>query len=191
MRLTRRLAPMYKKTILAGFVLAAVATLSLPMAANATTYVPTPTCAVTPSTVSAGGSSTMSSVAGTFGPLEQVRYHIQGAGMAHTSVVGSTSTGSSTFAVSLPSHASGPYQVVATGLTTGDVCTTTITVDPTDPGSPLANTGGVGPTDPGSKLADTGSIVSASLAYIGGGIAFIGAALLVAVGAVRRRRSEA
>jgi hypothetical protein len=182
---------MYKKTILAGFALAAIATLSLPVAANAATYVPTQTCTVTPSNVVAGGNSTMSSVDGTFGPSEQVRYRVQGGGVAHTSFVNSTSTGSSTFSVSIPTHAVGAFQVIATGMTSGDVCTTTITVVPTDPGSPLANTGGVGPTDPGSKLADTGSIVSASLAYIGGGIVFIGAALLIAVGAVRRRRAEA
>jgi hypothetical protein len=180
---------MRKKTILVGILLAAITTLSVPMAANAESEAPGSTCTLSQSTVTSGGGSDFSSVAGTFGASENVHIVVTGNNTSKATTVTSSPSGAASANVSAPAATTGAYQIKATGMTSGDVCTTTLTVynqtNPTDPSDPSVAGGTTG-----SGLADTGSTISTTAMWAAGGVVALGALLLAAVSIIRRRATS-
>lgn len=190
--------------VVAGLVVAIAALFAAPVAANAQTYVPTGGCSLAPATISAGGHSTYTASAGTFGPSSHVDFSITGTDAAHASlsdggvsgtgdpVFTTNSTGATTVSISLPADASGQYQITGTQVFGGvtATCTCTLTV--------LAHTDAVvtpalaDPTDPSSsnQLAHTGEVVYTSIGWVGGGIILAGIALLIWRRLGRRRSAH-
>lgn len=191
---------MAKKQIIAGLVLATIAVFSVPLAANADSYVPGGGCSVSPSTVRQGGTAVFTCTAGTFADSENVAFVVSGtdgsnASLASfrtsTSSIGITklsgSDGSATLNITVPGDASGPYAITGTGKTSNASSTATITVVPAS--TTVSTTGSSGFAN-GRGLADTGSVVSTSLLWIGSGIVVLGAIVLLALALTRRRRHQ-
>jgi hypothetical protein len=188
---------MARKQIIAGIVLAAIAVFSVPLAANASTGEgDSSSCAVSPSTIKAGGSTTFSCTAGTFGDSENVQFVVGGKDGSnitlasfHSSSVAltklSASDGSTSLHITVPTDASGAYTITATGSTSARGGTATITVVPAS--DAVTSTTGVTTTSGGSGLADTGSIVSMTLLWAGGGVVALGLILLIVLALARRR----
>ena len=182
---------MFKKT-LAAIVLSLVAVVAIPTAANAAGYVPSGNVSVSGS-ATPGGTDTVSFGAGSFNGSENVSFSVTGNGTATLSTfraatVSLTKQASASGAVSvnvtLPSNASGTYTVTATGLTSGNVGTASITVSPAD--SAVG-----GSSNSGNGLADTGSTVPMLLVWGAAGAIILGFALFFVRGLVRRQRARA
>lgn len=189
---------MARKQIIAGIVLAALAVLSIPLAANASTGEGDSSgCSVSPSTIKAGASTTFSCTAGTFGDSEDLQIIVNGHDKSNillASTPGPTITklssgnGGTSLQITVPADASGAYTVAATGDTTARSGTATITVVPAS--DPVTSTTGVSTTAGGSGLAHTGSDVSMTLVWSAGGVVALGLILLIVVGLARRRHAS-
>lgn len=174
------------KKIFAGLVLAVLAFFSVPAAANAAGYVPS-TNISGDNTVVAGGTTIINFAPGSFAGSENVSIVVTGNG---TATIGAfkaetvsvtkqaAADGSLSVSVTLPANATGTYQLTATGLSSGNVGTYTITVVPADAGS---NTGS-------GALPNTGSSVSMLAVWAGAGALLLGAALIAVMTVVRRQR---
>ena len=177
---------MFKK-ILAIAALAIGAILVVPAAANAA-YVANDHVVVSGSSAP-GGTAVVTFKDGSFTPGETVSFSVTGEGpitlsAVNAAVVTATSTkvasatGSVVLNVTLPANATGSYTVTATGLTSGNVGTATITVRSADAGA-------------GAKLPFTGANISPLIIWGAGGILLLGVALLVVLAVVRRQRAIA
>ncbi len=186
------------RKLFATLLLIVAGTLAAPMAANAVDYTSNGGCSVSPTTVTGGGTATLTCVPGTFGDSEGVSYVVSGQDGAdahlasfRTSVstanVVKTSApdGSAQLLITVPRSASGPYAITGTGATTHASTTATITVIPADApaGSATSSSGS------GTGLADTGSMIASSLIYVGLGLALAGVIALIIVLARRRHQS--
>lgn len=172
------------KKIFAGLVLAVLAFFSVPAAANAAGYVPS-TSISGDNTVVSGGTTIINFAPGSFAGSENVSITITGAGSATvgafkaetiTVTKQAAADGSLSISVKLPAGATGTYSLTATGVTSGNVGTYTITVVPAD----SANGSGA--------LPDTGSSVSMLAVWAGAGALLLGAALIAVMTVVRRQR---
>ncbi len=173
---------MLKKTF-AIIAVAFVAVFTAPLAANAAGYVPSSSVTVSGS-VTPGGTVTVSFASGSFAANESVGFSVTGNGTATLSMfraatVTTTKVASATGAVSvnvtLPANASGTYTLTATGVTSGNIGTASLTVVP---------------ADAGRSLARTGSTLPMLLIWTAGGAGVLGIALFVVLGLVRRQRAH-
>lgn len=169
---------MLKKTVMVA-VLAAAAFFVAPLAASAAGYVPEGNVTVSGSQTP-GGVVTISFSDGSFQGGEQVTGSVSGDPTATIAVVrtgvsstskAASSAGAVAFTATLPSTATGSYAFTATGAASGTVGTATITIAAADGGLP-----------------NTGSQFPVLLAWTGGGVLALGAALVVVMTVVRRQR---
>ena len=183
---------MIKKAI-AVVALAALALFSVPTAATAAGYVAADNITVSGS-ATPGSEQTVDFADGSFNAGETVTFAVSGAGFA-TSTVTLTGTadaqGGITFKFTLPANASGSYSITATGATSGNVGTATITVADTDAGTDdgLASTGTVAGSDDG--LASTGYEAPVLLIWGAAGALLLGIALVLVLSVVRRQKATA
>ncbi|PZE27893.1 MULTISPECIES: sortase [unclassified Curtobacterium] len=183
-----------KKTI-AALVLAGAAVMAAPMAANAEGYVPASNVSVSGSVV-AGGTTIINFAPGSFADSENVTISVTGAGAVTigalptqtvTAVRQASATGSLNAPITLPRGASGTYEVTATGVTSGNIATTALTVVP----AAATGTGAtVTATSTGTGLAFTGSTVPTLLVWSAGGAVVLGGALVGVTAATRRQRKN-
>lgn len=183
---------MLKKT-LAAVVLAFVALVATPLAANAADpYVPNNNVTVNGEVV-AGGTVTVTFGPGSFSGSENVAFQVTGYGTVTlsafkaatvTATKQATPAGAVSENVTLPTDAQGTYTLTATGITSGAVGTATLTVVPAAvAGAPVAAVG--------QNLAHTGSTLPMLLIWTAGGAVVLGLALVVVLGLVRRQRANA
>ncbi|MEA5456984.1 hypothetical protein SPF06_19855 [Sinomonas sp. JGH33] len=177
---------------------ALLAVVGAPAAANAAGYVPSGNVTVS-GTATPGGTVTVNFAAGSYLPGEQVSVSVNGATSVTLSVVKAalttftkpaSSTGAFSVNVTLPTDATGTYTLTATGLTSGNVGTASITTVPaslanTGGGASLANTGG------GAALANTGATLPMLMIWIGAGALVLGGAIVGTLAFVRRQRRNA
>ncbi len=167
--------------------LAAIAIFALPTAANAA-YVPANQGGAGTTQSAPGAPETVAFTAGAFSNSEQVRVTVTGDPEAALGVVRAlasntkdypaTRSGALSFTVTVPTNApaNAVYNVTATGVTSGNVGTHTITVVTADSKKGLAFTGGTVPV---------------VIIWGGAGVLLLGIALLVVFGVVRRQRLSA
>jgi hypothetical protein len=176
---------MLKKT-LAAAVLAFVAVVATPIAANAAGYVPSGNVTVSGPTTP-GGTNAVSFADGSFTGGETVTFTVTGSGTAtisafHAATVSATkvatASGAVTANVKLPANATGTYTLTATGQTSGNIGTAALTVVPADPSTAAA-------------LPHTGSTLPMLLIWIAGGAVALGLALFLVLGLARRQRARA
>ena len=174
------------KKFFVAVVLALVAIVSAPLAANAAGYVPSSNITVTGS-ATPGGTVVVSFSSGSFNGGEDVSFSVTGSGSAtisafHAATVSATKVASASGSVSanvrLPSDATGTYTLTAVGLSSGNIGTAAFTVVPADAGS----SGG---------LAYTGSTLPMLLIWGAGGALVLGLALFLVLGLARRQRARA
>jgi hypothetical protein len=196
---------MLKKT-LAVLALAGLALFGTSTAANAAGYVPSGNVTVTGDAVP-GGTVTVNYAAGSFAPNESVAVSVSGNTTVTLSVVKAavltsftkqaSSNGALSVNVTFPADASGTYTLTATGLTSGNVGTASITIVPASGGT-LANTGGTAANNStlantaGSEpaLANTGATLPMLMIWIGAGALILGAAIVGTLAFVRRQRQN-
>ncbi|WP_066516947.1 hypothetical protein [Curtobacterium ammoniigenes] len=181
------------KKFIVAVVLAAAAMLATPAAANAAGYVPASSVSVQGSVV-AGGTVTVNFAQGAFAANENVDISVTGAGAVTlgalptttvTEVKKASASGSVAVMVTFPQGASGTYTLTATGATSGNVGTASLTVVPAD------SVAAVGSSSSTGTLAFTGSTVPMLLVWGAGGAVVLGGALIFVMGAVRRQRENA
>ncbi|GAA1449591.1 hypothetical protein [Leifsonia poae] len=190
------------KKLLAALIVGAAVALAAPAAANAAPETAGGTCSISPTTVPAGGTTTLTCEDGTFGANESVAYTVSGENGADASLasyrtsVGSahatkaaSSTGGSVLQITVPSDASGAYTVTGTGASSHAEAAATVTVIPADTAAGASSTGSSS-TSSGSSIASTGSIVAGYLAWVGGGLIVAGLIALAIIAAVRRRHAN-
>jgi hypothetical protein len=192
------------KKALAVLSLAVLALFGASTAANAAGYVPSGNVTVTGAAVP-GGTVTVNFAAASFAPNESVAVSVSGSTSVTLSVVKAAvlttftkqaaSNGSLSVNVTFPTDASGTYTLTATGLTSGNVGTASITIVPASGGTlantggstgTLANTGGSEPT-----LANTGATLPMLMIWIGAGALVLGGAIVGTLAFVRRQRQDA
>lgn len=186
---------MLKKT-LAVLTFAILAFVAVPSAANAAGYVPNNNVTVTGNAVP-GGTVTVNFAVSSFAPNESVAVSVSGNTTATLSVVKAavltsltkqaSANGSLSVNVTLPSNASGTYTLTATGRTSGNVGTASITTVPANTAN-LANTGG---TVASGNLANTGATLPMLMIWIGSGALILGVAIVGTLTFVRRQRRNA
>lgn len=182
------------KKIIAAVVLAAAAFVTVPSAANAAGYVPASNVSVSGAAVS-GGTATVSFAAGSFVANETVTVSVTGAGAVTLGALPITTvsktytasaTGAAAVSVTLPQGASGTYSLTATGVTSGNVATSALTVVPAD-GTAVVPAAAAG-TNGNGELAFTGSTISMLAIWVAGGAVVLGGGLLLVRASVRRQR---
>jgi hypothetical protein len=176
---------MAKKTF-AVVALSILAIFAAPAAANAAGYVAADDVSVSGTPV-AGGATTVGFADGAFTDGEGVSFSVTGSGSATLSVVKAatvsltktaSSTGAASVVVTLPTDATGSYTVTATGATSGNVGTATLSVTAADAGA-------------SKGVASKGFEAPALLIWGAAGALLLGIALLVVMGIVRRQRASA
>ncbi|WP_052207215.1 hypothetical protein [Sinomonas humi] len=192
------------KKALAVLSFAILALVAVPSAANAAGYVPNNNVTVTGDAVP-GGTVTVNFAAGSFAPNESVAVSVSGNTPVTLSVVKAavltsftkqaSSTGALSVNVTFPTNASGTYTLTATGLTSGNVGTASITIVPAVSGT-VANTGTTANTsgnlaNTGSNLANTGATLPMLMIWIGAGALVLGVAIVGTLTFVRRQRHSA
>ena len=175
------------KKAFAVIALAVLAVFAVPSAAYAAEYVPKED--ITVSGASEAGATVTVSFDKAFGSHAEVTFGVTGAGKPATLAIFKAATatlvktadadGAVSLAVTLPSDASGSYEVTGTDGTT--IGTATITVAAADGG--LADTG--------DGLANTGYDAPVLLIWSAAGALLLGAALVVVMTIVRRQRANA
>ncbi|WP_138416425.1 hypothetical protein [Sinomonas gamaensis] len=195
------------KKALAVLALAGLALFGTSTAANAAGYVPSGNVTVT-GNAAPGGTVTVNFAAGSFSGNESVAVSVSGNTGVTLSVVKAAvltsftkqaaANGSLSVNVTFPTDASGTYTLTATGLTSGNVGTASITIVPAAGGT-LANTGGTaantgtlantGGSEP--ALANTGATLPMLMIWIGAGALILGAAIIGTLAFVRRQRQNA
>lgn len=192
------------KKALAVLSFAVLAFVAAPSAANAAGYVPNNNVTVTGDAV-AGGTVTVNFAANSFAANESVAVSVSGNTAVTLSVVKAavltsftkqaSSTGALSVNVTFPTNASGTYTLTATGLTSGNVGTASITIVPAVSGN-LANTGTTANTsgnlaNTGGNLANTGATLPMLMIWIGAGALILGVAIVGTLTFVRRQRRNA
>lgn len=189
------------KKALAVLSFALLAFVAAPSAANAAGYVPNSNVTVSGS-ATPGGTVTVSFAAGSFAPNEEVAVSVSGNTTVTLSAVKAavltsftkqaSSTGALSVNVTFPTNASGTYTLTATGLTSGNVGTASITIVPAAAGT-LANTGGGAAlaNTGGNTLANTGATLPMLMIWIGAGALILGVAIVGTLTFVRRQRRNA
>lgn len=188
---------MFKK-VLAAVALTLAAAFAVPMAANAAGYVPSSNVTVSNSNPAPGQTVDVSFKAGSFLAGENVQFTLTGQDAASaslaslhavvnskTTVKPASSAGAVTVAVTVPADATGTYTLTATGVTSGNVGTASLTVTPAD--AVGAGTG----SSAGGSLAHTGSTISLIAIWVAGGLVVLGAAFVAVNVIVRRQRAKA
>ena len=170
------------KRLFAVIALVILAIFSIPAAANAVGYVPDGDITVTgPATP--GSTVTVNLANGSFTDGEIVSVSVTGEGTATLSIIkaatatitkAANANGALGVNVKLPTPATGSYTVTATGLTSGNVGTATITVAAADHG----------------PAATGGASFPVLIIWGVGGILLLGIALLVVLRVVRRQRAK-
>ncbi len=188
----------FMKKLIAAALLVGAAFIAVPTAANAAGYVPTSNVSVS-GTVVAGGTVTVRFAAGSFTPGETVNVSVTGAGAVTlgalpTTTVSATyradASGATNVRVTLPAGASGTYSLTATGATSGNVATASLTVAPAD-GAVTVGAGAGGANGGPGELAFTGGTISTLGLWAAGGAIVLGGGLLVVRRSVRRQRDAA
>ena len=186
---------------LAALIVGAAVALSAPVAANAAPYTSGGSCSISPSTVGAGDSATLTCSPGTFKSSETVDYTVSGengsaADLAsyHTGVSSAHAAksaggdGSAVLQVTVPKNASGAYTITGTGETSNAASGATITVIPADAPAGAKTTTTSASTST-NTIASTGSTIAACIAWIGGALVVLGLLVLALLAAARRRRA--
>lgn len=174
------------KKVLAALIIGAAIALAAPAAANAVPYTHGGDCSISPTTVAAGGTSTMTCAPGTFKPSEGVQYVVSGKDASQATLSSdptATPQGGSQVEVTVPQDASGAYTVTATGATSQAASAVTVTVLPAD--APASTT-----SSSSTGLASTGSTIGWYFAWIGGALVVVGLIVLSLIAAARRRASQ-
>jgi hypothetical protein len=174
------------KKLLAALIVGAAIALAAPAAANAVPYTHGGDCSIAPSTVAAGGTSTMTCASGTFKPSEGVQYVVSGKDAGKATVVSdptANSLGGSQLQITVPSDATGAYTVTATGSASQAASAVTVTVLPADVPASTSSTASTG-------LASTGSTIGWYVAWIGGALVVLGLIVLSLIAAARRRAHQ-
>jgi hypothetical protein len=186
------------KKILAALIVGAAVALATPAAASAVPYTDGGSCSISPTTVRAGGITTLNCKPGTFHPSEMVDYTVSGEngstaniasyrianGSAHASKI-AAADGGAVLLVTVPRDASGAYTVTGTGATSRAAAAATVTVLPIDA---AAGAKASSPSS-GTTIAATGSVITGYIAWIGGALVLAGLVVLVIVAGARRRRA--
>ncbi|WP_422935383.1 hypothetical protein [Sinomonas sp. P47F7] len=183
------------KKALAVLSFALLALVAAPAAANAAGYVPSGNVTVS-GNATPGGTVTVGFAAGSFAANETVSVSVNGdtavtlsavkAAVLTTFTKSASASGSFSVNVTLPSNATGTYTLTATGLTSGNVGTASITTVPASAGNAsLANTSG------GAALANTGATLPMLMIWIGAGALVLGVAIVGTLTFVRRQRRNA
>ena len=171
---------MAKFKMIAAVALAAGALFLGPAAAHAA-YVPDANITVT-GAVTAGGTVSVDFADGSFAEGEDVSVALS-CDSTVTSTSTATATGALNLDVTIPADATGTCTLTATGLTSGDIGTVSLTIVTADGG-----TTAVGTDD---ELADTGaSDPSMLLIWGASGVLLLGVALVVVMMTVRRQRAN-
>lgn len=194
-----------RKKLLAALLLGVAVALAAPAAANAEPYTKGGSCSISPITVEAGSTTTLTCSAGTFQPSESVAYTVSGengsdaalasyrtgTSSAHATKI-SSSDGGSVLRITVPSDASGAYTVTGTGATSHAASAATVTVVPVDAaaGASASGDGSSTSASTSSTIASTGSVVATYVAWIGGALVVLGLIALVIVAAARRRHAN-
>lgn len=182
------------KKALAVLSFALLAFVAAPSAANAAGYVPNNNVTVTGDAVP-GGTVTVNFAASSFAPNESVAVSVSGNTAVTLSVVKAavltsftkqaSSTGALSVNVTFPTNASGTYTLTATGLTSGNVGTASITIVPAAGGT-VANSGTTA-----NNLANTGATLPILMIWTGAGALILGIAVIGGLTVVRRQRRKA
>lgn len=187
------------KKYLAALIVGAAVALSAPVAANAAPYTSGGSCSISPTTVGAGDSATLTCSPGTFKSSETVDYTVSGdngSGANLASYRTGTSSahaaksaggdGSAVLQITVPKNASGAYTITGTGETSSAASGATVTVIPAD--APAgAKTATISTTS--NTIASTGSTIAAIIVWIGGALIVLGLLVLALLAAARRRRA--
>jgi hypothetical protein len=181
---------MGKKTI-AALALAVFAVFAVPTAANAA-YVPDDSVTVSDSTPAPGETVVVAFADAAFAGSEEVSFAVTGEGPitlsvfkaaveTQTIVKTADADGSVSVNVKLPEDATGSYTVTATGLSSGNIGSATLTVSAADAGAAASKSG----------LAETGYNAPMLAIWAAAGALLLGIALVVVLTFVRRQRATA
>jgi hypothetical protein len=183
---------MFKK-ILAAVAVTAGLLLAAPAAANAVDYTDGAQCSFDASVATAGGTATLICIPGTWAPGEAINWTVTGENGSSFKLASfatapsslhfikhSNADGSDVLTVTVPASASGTYNFVGVGQSSGHECPATLTILPADQASTVL--------DPGSSdgLAHTGSVVATWAAWMGGSLVILGLIALAIVGWLRK-----
>lgn len=177
------------KKITAVFALALAGLFIAPVAANAA-YSPNDAGTTTTGVVAPGGTSTVAFANGAFEGGETVSIALTGENASGATLAAvdtqtiqktASAAGAVNVNITLPSNATGSYQLKATGLNSGGIGTATLTVT-------AAGAGGSGDND--NDLADTGFGAPAFVVWGAAGAVALGAALIAVLVMVRRQRAS-
>jgi hypothetical protein len=183
---------MFKK-ILAAVAVTAGLLLAAPAAANAVDYTDGAQCSFDASVATAGGTATLICIPGTWAPGEAINWTVTGENGSSFKLASfatapsslhfikhSNADGSDVLTVTVPASASGTYNFVGVGQSSGHECPATLTILPADQASTVL--------DPGSSdgLAHTGSVVATWAAWMGGSLVVLGLIALAIMGWLRK-----
>ncbi|KQN45612.1 hypothetical protein [Frigoribacterium sp. Leaf44] len=175
------------KKFVATALLVVVGLFAVPTAASA--YAPSTDVTVSGRVV-AGQPVAVGFASGTFTPGETVSIAVTGEGRVTLAAIetvtitkAATASGAASVTVTLPANARGTYSLTATGVSSGSLATSALTVVAADAGSAA-----VGGND---GLAFTGSTVPTLVIWGAAGAVLLGIALMVVLTLQRRARSNA
>lgn len=183
---------MFKK-MLAVVAVAAGLLLAAPVSANAGSYTKGAECAFDASVATAGGQATLICIPGTWTSGEAINWTVTGENGSSFKLASfatapsslhfsknANADGSDVLTVTVPAAASGTYNFVGVGQTSGHECPATLTILPADQASTVL--------DPGSSngLAHTGSVVATWAAWMGGSLVILGLIALAVIAWLRK-----
>lgn len=184
------------KKITAVVALAVAGLFVAPLAANAS-YVPNAQITAT-GDFTPGGTFVVEFSDGAFQPNEEVSLALTGENATgatlavvdtQTTQKTASATGAVSLTVTLPTNATGSYEVTGTGLSSQILGTITITVTADGTGAG-AGAGGSGADSNGDGLADTGFNTPAFVVWGAAGAVALGAALIAVFVMMRRQRAS-
>jgi hypothetical protein len=186
------------KKITAVVALAVAGLFVAPLAANAS-YVPNAQITAT-GDFTPGGTFVVEFSDGAFQPNEEVSLALTGENATgatlavvdtQTTQKTASATGAVSLTVTLPTNATGSYEVTGTGLSSQILGTITITVTADGTGAGAgAGAGGSGADSNGDGLADTGFNTPAFVVWGAAGAVALGAALIAVFVMMRRQRAS-
>jgi hypothetical protein len=177
------------KKFVATALLVVVGLFAVPTAASA--YAPSTNVTVSGAVV-AGSPVAVGFAAGTFTPGETVSVAVTGEGRVTLAAIETvsitktaTNSGAASVTVTLPANARGTYSLTATGLSSGSLATSALTVVAADAGSAALGSNGT------NGLAFTGTTVPTLVIWAAAGAVLLGIALMVVLTLQRRARNNA
>lgn len=187
------------KKLLAVLAVTLMTVFAVPTTAQAAGYVPNGNITIV-GTPTPGGTVTVNFAAGSFAGGETVSYSVSGNTSVTLAIVKAAvltslnkpagANGSASVDVTLPTNASGTYTLTATGQTSGNIGTASITVVPAAGGA-QGNQAQGAQDQQGASLANTGATMPFLLVWIAAGALVLGAAVVATLMFVRRQRSNA